>query len=253
MSTVWGPNVKKPVVFGIVVTGVLALATATVASVALVTKGSLPARTTGAVNTLIAHENAVTGKLEQFKRMANATSVTGWMNSLKSLEAAQNSAISALNADLAASSTSNSSSPSKSTGNGIGTTIGLKDTNGNKFNVSLLNVIDPAQGADQYTTPDAGKRFVGVEFRVTDISSASINDDANSDTAVIGSDNQTYSPDFDSIAGCTNFNDGSYTLTKNESVTGCVVFQVPTGVNVSKVQYGSALGFGLSDVAQWSI
>ena len=33
------------------------------------------------------------------------------------------------------------------------------------MSVTLTQVIDPAQGADQFTTPDNGNRFVGAVFR----------------------------------------------------------------------------------------
>jgi hypothetical protein len=37
---------------------------------------------------------------------------------------------------------------------------------GDKMTVTLTKVIDPAQGADQFTTPGNGNRFVGAIFTI---------------------------------------------------------------------------------------
>jgi len=41
----------------------------------------------------------------------------------------------------------------------IGTVFTDSDGNGNKMDVTLTKVIDPAQGADQYTAPSASNRL----------------------------------------------------------------------------------------------
>ena len=113
----------------------------------------------------------------------------------------------------------------------------LKVSNGTQAAaVTLVKVIDPAAGADQFTTPNAGDRFVGVEITI-DAINGTLTGDANSDVVVIGSDNQTYTADFDSIAGCTNFNNGEFTVAAGDTSTGCVTYQIPTGITVSKVQF----------------
>ena len=44
----------------------------------------------------------------------------------------------------------------------VGDTLITDNQNGNQTKITLKAVIDPAQGSDQYNTPDPGKRFVGV-------------------------------------------------------------------------------------------
>jgi Domain of unknown function (DUF4352) len=129
----------------------------------------------------------------------------------------------------------------------VGSTISLSGVD-----LTLNQVIDPAQGADEFTTPDSGKRFVGVQMTLKNTGDSTLTGDANNEVSIIGSDNQTYTPDFNSISECTNFNDGSYTLAKTESTTGCVTFQVPTGVSVAKVRY-EPLSFTSSNVAEWIV
>jgi hypothetical protein len=97
-------------------------------------------------------------------------------------------------------------------------------------------------------TPNTGNRFVGVKVEISNPGTANIQDDANSDFTVIGNNGQIYTADFDSIAGCTNFNDGEYGLTPNASAIGCVTFQLPTGVTVTKVEFQ-----GSNSNAEWDV
>jgi len=131
-----------------------------------------------------------------------------------------------------------------------GSTLTLSTVDGQTYSVALKQVIDPAQGSDQFTTPDPGKRFVATLFTVTNTGTKALSGDANNDASVIGSDNQSYSADFNNVAECTNFNSGSVQLGAGESVTGCVVFQVPTGVTVAKVQWAPSSGLA-NDFGEW--
>jgi hypothetical protein len=123
-------------------------------------------------------------------------------------------------------------------------TIAFKDESGNPYKVEVAKLVDPAQGSDSFMTPNEGFRFVAVLFIVTDTGSNQISDDADSDATVIGSNNQTYTADFDTVSGCTNFNDGEYQLNPGQSATGCVTFQVPVRVTVTKVEWSPNFGFG---------
>lgn len=119
------------------------------------------------------------------------------------------------------------------------------------MSLMLQRVIDPAQGVD-YETPNSGDRFVGVEMMLTNTGRAAIQDDANNNVSLVGSDGQTYISDVDAIAECTDFNSGTYTLAPGESSTGCVTFQVPDGVTVKKVEFTSLSGLG-SNSAEWQV
>jgi hypothetical protein len=130
-------------------------------------------------------------------------------------------------------------------------TISFKDVNGTPYNVTLTVLYDPIDGANQYTTPNAGFRFVAADFRIRDTGSKQISDDANLNATVIGQNGQTYTADFDSMSGCTNFSSGQYQLNPGEFETGCVAFQVPVGVRVVKVKWSSDAGFG--NFGEWTI
>lgn len=151
------------------------------------------------------------------------------------------------------SSSGGSSSPTTAaaTAAHVGSALAVKDQQGNPALITLVKLIDPATGANEASTPDAGKRFVGADFTIKNTGSASLTGDINV-AAVIGSDGQTYQADFSDIAGCTNFNSGQYTLAPAASGTGCATFQVPTGIKVAKVQYSPSSGFG-GNTGEWLV
>lgn len=126
----------------------------------------------------------------------------------------------------------------------IGSSFELKDGDGNLYRVTLTKVIDPAQGESQLTVPDAGKRFVGLVFQVKALTGSPQDEDADNDAVIIGSNGQNYSADFESIAGYTNFDHGAIHVSKGETVTGSVTFQLPKNVKVSTVQWTALSGFG---------
>jgi hypothetical protein len=134
---------------------------------------------------------------------------------------------------------------------GVGSYFDVKDASGDTYRVTLARVIDPAQGSDQFTTPDNGKRFVGALFTIAAISGSPQNEDANNDAVVIGSDGQSYTSDLNSIAGYTNFSNGQISVAQGATSTGAVTFQVPQGVKVAKVQWQPASGFG--SAVQWNV
>jgi hypothetical protein len=128
----------------------------------------------------------------------------------------------------------------------IGSSFELKDGSGNLYRVTLTKVVDPAKGENQFTVADAGKRFVGLVFRVKALTGSPQDEDANNDAVIIGSNGQSYSADFDGIAGYTNFDHGAIHVSKGETVTGSVTFQLPKDVKVSTVQWTALSGFGSS-------
>jgi hypothetical protein len=151
----------------------------------------------------------------------------------------------------ALASTKAAPSPSNSLSGPVGTVYTVTDQSGNKISVTLTKVIDPAPGADQFTTPGNGNRFVGAVFTITGIS-GTFSDDANNDATLIGSNGQTYTADFNSIAGYTNFNNGEYNVSAGENSVGAVTFQLPLTVKVTKIEWSANGGFGGAP-AEWLV
>ena len=133
----------------------------------------------------------------------------------------------------------------------IGSSFDLKDGSGDSYRVTLVKVIDPALGADQFSSPDSGKRFVGLVFRIKALTGSPQNEDADTDAVLVGANGQNYTADFDRIAGYTNFDSGVIHVAQGDTVTGSVTFQVPAGVTVSKAQWIALSGFG--SAAEWNL
>jgi hypothetical protein len=133
----------------------------------------------------------------------------------------------------------------------IGSSFNVEDGSGHVYQVTLAKVIDPATGENQFTVPDDGKRFVGLIFKVKALTGSPQSEDANNNAMVIGGNGQTYSADFDGIAGYTNFDDGAIRVAQGETVTGAVTFQIPNGVTVSNVTWTALSGFG--STVEWIV
>lgn len=132
----------------------------------------------------------------------------------------------------------------------VGSSFTATDQNNNKYDITLVKVIDPAQSSDQYTTPDNGTHFVAAVFTIKGVSGTA-SDDANNDATVVGSDSQDYDSGYATTSGYTNFNNGDWTVAPGHSVTGEVTFQVPNEVKVSSIQWTLDSGFGKT--ATWDV
>jgi Domain of unknown function (DUF4352) len=133
----------------------------------------------------------------------------------------------------------------------LGSTLPVSDSSGTKLDVTVLRVIDPASGADQYSRPASGERFVGVQLRVDNVAAAEYQNNANNETTLTLSNGDRVPADYDSIVGCENFDNGQITLAPGASKTGCVTFQVGGGSTVAAVRYGNTVFPGTT--AEWRL
>ena len=133
----------------------------------------------------------------------------------------------------------------------LGSTLAVSDSSGTQLDVTLQKVIDPADGANQYSKPGSGKHFVGVKLHVQNKAAATYQNNANNETTIILSDGKTLHADYNPIAGCGNFDNGQIKLKGGAASTGCVTFQVPKSEKVTQVSYGNTVFPGTT--AQWSV
>jgi hypothetical protein len=131
----------------------------------------------------------------------------------------------------------------------IGSSFDVQDGIGDTYQVTLVKVVDPAQGGP-FTSPDNGTRFVGAVFRITGVSGSPKGEDANNDAALVGSNGKTYTCVFTDLAGYANFNSGEIQVAQGATTTGAVSFQVPDGVKVTDVRWSPGDGFGAT--VQWA-
>lgn len=134
----------------------------------------------------------------------------------------------------------------------VGSTIAVDDGSDQKAQVTLDQVIDPAAPTNQFLTPDGDKRLVAIKLTVKNAGAKTLQDDVYLTSSVKGTDNQSYTPSIFPINGCTNFNNGSYSLAPNESVTGCATVEMPANVKPAQFNYEPTSFIGGTS-GQWTI
>jgi hypothetical protein len=133
----------------------------------------------------------------------------------------------------------------------IGSTIELKDDNGQDVAVTVVKVVDPAPSAQyQIQTPTPGSRIVAVQFRITNKAPALYSDDPDADIVGIDSQGQQYQVEMDETGAGVRMNSG-LKLPSGQSTLGYESFMLPTGLKLAKVQYQLEAGIGAGDIGQW--
>jgi hypothetical protein len=149
------------------------------------------------------------------------------------------------------SSTASASSAASSTAK-VGSTITLGGNGpGEKMDVTVTRVISHAQPADEFSTPNPGKRFYAVQFRLADTGSAAYSDSPSNGAAAVDAAGQSYQATIGDVAGCESF-PGTENIAAGDKGLGCVVFEVPEGAKITKVQFTLNSGFG-PDTGQWDV
>jgi len=152
----------------------------------------------------------------------------------------------------ATSSGTASASSSASSIARVGSTITLAgNDSGEKMSVTVTRIISHGQPTDQYSTPDPGKRFYAVQFRLANTGSAAYSDSPSNGAAVVDSAGQSYDSTFYDVAGCQSF-PGTENIAAGQSGLGCIVFQVPVAAKITKVQFTLDSGFG-PQTGQWDV
>lgn len=111
-------------------------------------------------------------------------------------------------------------------------------------------MVDNAKGADQFTTPDPGKRFVAVQFQIQNVGTAAYDDSPSNGAKVIDTSGQQ----FDSTIGDTTAGPSLPSDTKivpGQSALGFITFEIPTSSQLAAVQFGTDSGFG--STGQWAV
>jgi hypothetical protein len=133
----------------------------------------------------------------------------------------------------------------------VGSALAVGDSSGTKLRVTVTQMINPASGANAYSTPKAGKYFVGVQLRIHNTATTTYENNANNETTITLANGHTVKADYNAISGCGNFDNGQVTLSSGASKTGCVTFQVPDGQSIATIRYGNTVFPGTT--AEWRV
>ena len=151
-----------------------------------------------------------------------------------------------------ASASTPSAAPSSSSPASVGDTITLHGNDpGLKMAVTVTKIISHAQPADEFSSPGAGKRFYAVQLKLANTGSAAYSDSPSNGAQVVDSDGQSYDSTFSTVAGCQEF-PGTENIAAGETGIGCVVFEVPTGAVIRKIQFTLDSGFAPA-TGQWTV
>jgi hypothetical protein len=136
---------------------------------------------------------------------------------------------------------------------GIGSAITLAgNSSGEQMAVTVTRVITTAQPGDEFSSAPAGDRLYAVQFRLADTGSAAYSDAPSNGAAVVDSVGQSYNASLaDNAAGCAPFSSPE-NIAPSSSGLGCIVFEVPKSVKITRAQFTLDSGMG-PDTGQWNV
>jgi hypothetical protein len=135
---------------------------------------------------------------------------------------------------------------------GLGAAIDVTDTSGDKIAVTLVAVDPKTQATDGFSTPDAGDSYYAAQIQIKDVGSTAWSDDPSNCLVVKDGKGQEFqTTTVESISSGPLMND-TVNLAAGGTSLGWLVFEVPTGDQVTQVQFTPDSGMG-EDTAQWSV
>lgn len=132
----------------------------------------------------------------------------------------------------------------------VGDSITLTGQKDEKITVTLVKVVDKTTSTNEFITPDEGKHYAAVQFRIANAGTVPFSDMPAGDAKVLDAAGQSFDPDFTpttaSPAMATSVN-----IAPGDSQLGYITFQVADGSPIAKVQF--TLDFGFGSTAQWAV
>ncbi|MFD9126059.1 DUF4352 domain-containing protein [Kitasatospora sp. NPDC059571] len=134
----------------------------------------------------------------------------------------------------------------------VGDTIALKGFDkGSTADVTVVKVVDNAEGEDEFTKPADGKRFVAVQFRIRATGAKAYSDAPANSAKLLDGQGQSFGPSFFDTKAGQGFS-GAVTIAPGESGLGFLTFEVPKDTRLEKVQF--TLDSGMADqTGQWKL
>ncbi|MDX2294365.1 MULTISPECIES: DUF4352 domain-containing protein [Streptomyces] len=120
-----------------------------------------------------------------------------------------------------------------------------------KLAVTVVRVVDPADAKNQYASPDAGMRFVAVQFRLKNTGTAVYKDSPSNGAKVVDTQGQQFDATYEDTNAGPGF-PGSITIAPGDTGLGFITFEVPTSSKIAKVQFAMNSGFS-GNAGQWNV
>jgi hypothetical protein len=134
----------------------------------------------------------------------------------------------------------------------VGDTISLKGTDkGDTADVTVVKVVDNPEGADEFTKPADGKRFVAVQFRIKATGSKAYSDAPQNSAKLLDTQGQAYAASVSETKAGPSFQVPA-SIAAGESALGFITFEVPTDARIEKAQFALDSGFA-DQTGQWKL
>ncbi|MFF4211953.1 DUF4352 domain-containing protein [Streptomyces sp. NPDC001796] len=134
----------------------------------------------------------------------------------------------------------------------VGDTITVKGTqDGSQLDVTVVKMVDPAKSSDDFMTPDPGKRYVGVQFRLVNTGSAAYSDSPSNGAQVADGQGQQFESTLADITAGPSMS-ADVKLKPGAKALGWIVFEVPKGSKVATVQFTMDSGFA-NQTGEWKL
>lgn len=134
----------------------------------------------------------------------------------------------------------------------VGDTIALKGIEkSNTADVTLVKVVDNAEGEDEFTKPADGKRFVAVQFRIKATGSKAYSDAPMNSAKLLDAQGQAFGTAIADTKAGPSFQVPA-NIAPGESALGFLTFEVPKDAVLAKAQF--SLDSGIADqTGQWKL
>ncbi|MFG3205261.1 DUF4352 domain-containing protein [Streptomyces sp. NPDC048192] len=110
---------------------------------------------------------------------------------------------------------------------------------------------DPGKPADEFSAPGAGKRFVGVQFRLKNTGTATYSDSPSNGAQVADSQGQQFEATIADISAGPSMSAG-VRLKPGGTALGWIVFEVPKSSKLTTVHFTMDSGFA-DQPAEWQL
>lgn len=146
---------------------------------------------------------------------------------------------------------STSKTPTQAAPAKVGDAISISGgSSGHTVDVTVVKVVDPAVGDNEYSTPAPNTRWIAIQWRVTNTSTESVDVTPAFGSAVIDSEGQQFDTKSRDITAGPSY-PTSTSIAPGDSRLGYVVYEVPKNATIVKTQFKPGL-FG-GQTGQWNV
>ncbi|MFD1658069.1 DUF4352 domain-containing protein [Streptomyces caeni] len=120
-----------------------------------------------------------------------------------------------------------------------------------RLDVTVVKAADPAKSSDEFTAPESGKRFVGVQFKLVNTGTAAYGDSPGNGAQIIDAEGQQFESTFADITADPSMS-SDVKLKPGTKALGWIVFEVPKGSKAATVQF--TMDSGMTDqTGEWKL